>query len=81
MSGNNTKGMMATAGIGIASVIHQEIIKTATASTLSAGVSKEKGLKRRTAIKKRGPIINDNEERKLIFFSCFKIFLLLKIVI
>lgn len=43
-SGNNNKGIKATAGIGMASVIHQIIIRAATAITLDAFISSPKGL-------------------------------------
>lgn len=62
---------MATAGIGIASVIHQEIINAATANTRFADTSTRKGLKKRIKINNKGPIKNETAGPNCECFSAF----------
>lgn len=62
MSGNNTKGRIETAGIGIASVAHHVIINAATASTLRAIGSSPKGLMNNANKNKAGPLNKASRE-------------------
>jgi hypothetical protein len=53
---------MATAGMGMASVIHHAIINTALANTLLASGSRVKGLIKRTNKNKAGPLSNARKD-------------------
>ena len=71
INGNNTNGMIATTGIGMASEIHHEIINMAIAKTLLAAGSNESGFKSNIKQNKMGPVKNANLDNHTFFCSLF----------
>jgi len=77
--GKSTKGIMATAGMGIASVIHQEIINAATANTRFADTYTFNGLKNSMNKNNNGPIKNETVEPICEYLSAFTYIIFMKI--